>query len=50
LRKAGDVSSVVEMPGGFLIFLAKEKSAEKLTAASLTIPKRSYEEWLSRES
>ena len=48
LQKPGDVSAVVEMPGGFLVFLAKGKSAETLNAASVTIPKRSYEEWLAR--
>jgi hypothetical protein len=50
LQKPGDVSAVVEMPGGFLVFLAKEKSAASLSAASVTIPKRSYEEWLARET
>ena len=48
LQKPGDVSAVIEMPDGFLVFLAKEKSAGTLSAASLTIPKRSYEEWLAR--
>ena len=50
LQKPGDVSAVVEMPGGFLVFLTQEKSAGTLSAASLTIAKRSYEEWLSRET
>ncbi len=48
-QKPGDVSAVVEMSGGFLVFLTKEKSAETLSAASITIPRRSYEEWLARE-
>jgi hypothetical protein len=47
LQKPGDVSAVIEMPGGFLVFLTKERKADTLTAASLTIPKRSYEEWLT---
>ena len=46
LQKLGDVSAVIEMPGGFLVFLAKEKTAASLSAASVSIPKRSYEEWL----
>ena len=50
LEKPGDVSAVIEMPGGFLVFLAKEKSAETLSAASVSISKRSYEEWLARET
>jgi hypothetical protein len=49
LQKPGDVSAVIETPRGFLVFLAKEKSAESLSAASLTIPKRSYEEWLAQQ-
>ncbi len=48
LQKPGDVSAVIEMPGGFLIFLAKEKNADTLTAATLSISKRSYEEWLAQ--
>lgn len=47
LRQAGDVSAVIEMPGGFLLYLATEKSSESLSVASLSVPKRSYEEWLS---
>jgi hypothetical protein len=48
LKKPGDVSGVIEMPGGFLVFLAKARSAEALSAASVSIPKRSYDEWLAR--
>ena len=46
LKKTGDVSAVIETPGGFLVFLAKEKTAEILSVASLSISKRSYESWL----
>ena len=49
LQKPGDVSAVIEMPGGFLVFVAKEKTAATLSAASLSIPKRSYEEWLMQQ-
>lgn len=49
LQKPGDVSAVFEAPGGFLLFQAKARSAETLTAASLSIPKRSYEEWLAQQ-
>lgn len=49
LQKPGAVSAVSEMPGGFLVFLAKEKTAASLSAASVSIPKRSYEEWLAQE-
>ena len=49
LRQPGDVSAVIEMPAVFLLFLAREKSAETLAAASLSLPKRSYEEWLAAQ-
>lgn len=49
LRMPGDVSAVVDMPGGFLVFRAKETTAEILSAASLSIPKRSYEAWLAEQ-
>lgn len=50
LQKPGDVSAVIEMPGGFVVFLAREKTAASLSAASVSIPKRSYEEWLVKQS
>jgi hypothetical protein len=46
LQQAGDVSALIEMPGGFLICLLKERTAGTLSAATLSIPKRSYEQWL----
>ncbi len=49
LSKPGDVSAVIETPGGFLVFVAKEKTADILRAASFSLPKRSYEEWLAEK-
>ena len=49
LQKAGDVSAVIETPRDFLLFVAKEKTAETLTLASLTIPKQSYDDWLTQQ-
>ena len=49
LQKPGDVSAVVEMPAGFIIFQARERTAAALRAASLSIHKRSYEEWLAQQ-
>jgi hypothetical protein len=49
LRHPGDVSAVIETPGGFLLYLATEKSEKTLSAACLSLPKRSYEEWLSEQ-
>ncbi len=49
LRQAGDVSAVIEMPSGFTLYVAKEKTSEKLSAAVLSVPKRSYEQWLEEQ-
>ena len=50
LRQPGDVSAVIEMPTGFLLYVAKEKTGETLSAATLSIPKRSYEEWSNEQN
>lgn len=47
LRQAGDVSAVIETPGGFLLYLAKEKTDALLRVGGLSLPKRSYEHWLA---
>ena len=49
LCQAGDVSAVIEMPTGFLLYLAKEKTADTLSAAVLSLPKRGFEEWLAEQ-
>jgi len=50
LRRPGDVSAVIETPGGFLLYLCKEKSPAALSVATLSIPKRSYEQWLFEQT
>lgn len=50
LRQAGDVSAVIETPGGFLLYLAEENTPESLTVATLSLPKRSYDRWLAEQS
>ncbi len=50
LRQPGDVSAVIETPGGFLLYLAKEKTDTALSVACLSLPKRSYEQWLSAQT
>jgi hypothetical protein len=50
LRQPGDVSAVIEMPGGFLLYLATEKTNEALGVAVLSLPKRSYEQWLQEQT
>ncbi len=49
LRHPGDVSAVIEMPGGFLLCVAKQKTDAVLSAAVLSLPKRSYDEWLNKQ-
>ena len=49
LRRAGDVSAVIETPSSFLLYVAKERTPETLAVAALTIPKRSYEQWLTEQ-
>ena len=49
LRQPGDVSAVIETPGGFLLYLCKEKTATTLSVATLSIPKRSFERWLAEQ-
>ena len=48
LRQPGAVSAVIESPGGFLIYVCKDKTATALTVACLSLPKRSYEQWLAQ--
>lgn len=50
LRRAGDVSAVIETSGGFLLYLATEKTENALSAALLSLPKRSYEQWLNGQA
>jgi hypothetical protein len=50
LRQPGDVSAVIETPGGFLLYLAEARSDAALTVACLSLPKRSYEQWLAEQN
>jgi len=50
LRRAGDISAVIETPGGFLLYLCKEKDATTLNVAALSLPKRSYGQWLAEQA
>jgi len=49
LRQPGDMSAVIEMPGGFTLYLAKEKTATQLAVAVVSLRKRSYEQWLAEQ-
>lgn len=46
LRSAGDISAVLELPAGFLVYVATGKTPQKLSVATLSIPKQNYEQWL----
>ena len=49
LRATADVSAVIETPGGFLLYVVKEKMDAQLRVAGLSLPKRSYEQWLEEQ-
>lgn len=49
LQKPGDVSAVIELPTAFQVFCARERTPDRLRAAVLTLPKRSYDEWLAQQ-
>jgi hypothetical protein len=49
LQKRGDVSAVIETPNGFLLFVAEERTEKSLSATALSVPKISFEQWLSEQ-
>ena len=49
LQKPGDVSAVIETPNGFLLFIAKDRTEQSLSAAVLSVSKISFEQWLSEQ-
>lgn len=49
LRQPGDISAVVETDGGFTAYLLKAGIADTMQAAVLSIPKRSYDDWLGEQ-
>lgn len=50
LRRAGDISAVIETPGGFQLYLATERTEQVLTVACLSLPKRDFESWLEEQN
>lgn len=46
LRQPGDMSAVIETPGGFLLYVARDETAQQLAVAVLSLPKRDYDQWL----
>ena len=49
LQEPGDMSAVVETPNDFLLFVARDRTEKTLSAAALSIPKRSFEQWLCEQ-
>jgi hypothetical protein len=49
LHAPGDVSAVIETPGGFLLYFAKKRSEKTIAVGCLFLPKRSYEQWLHEQ-
>lgn len=51
LRQAGDVSAVIEMPGGFLLYVAREKTDAVLSVApACPCPSATSEQWLEEQA
>lgn len=46
LRGPGDVSALIETPSDFLLFLARERTDSTLTTASVSVQKRTFDDWL----
>jgi hypothetical protein len=49
LQKPASVSAVIEAPSVFQLYLAKSRDTQQITAAVLTIHKRSYDGWLAAQ-
>lgn len=49
LRQPGDVSAIIETSSAFQCYLARERTAEILSVAVLTVPKRTCAEWLAEQ-
>ena len=49
-RRAGDVSGVIETPSSFQLYLEIGRTDSALNVAVLSLPKRSYEQWLEEQS
>jgi hypothetical protein len=47
LRQPGDVSALIETPDGFLLYLCRQRSAEHLRVAGVSLPKRDLDQWLA---
>ena len=50
LRQAGDVGAVIEAPGGFLLYVTEARTGIALTAACLSLRKRSYEQRFAEQA
>jgi hypothetical protein len=49
LGQPGDVSAAIEMPDGFALYLAIDKTTNSITVGVLSVPKRSYKQWLKKQ-
>jgi hypothetical protein len=50
LRQPGDISAVIETPANFQLYVCETNTPTTLSTATLSIPKRSYEQWLAEQS
>jgi hypothetical protein len=49
LRQAGDVSAVIEMPAAFMLYVLREKTAEKMDVVCVPLAKKSFDQWLGEQ-
>ena len=49
LGQPGNVSAVIELPDSFTVYLLLDQASTALKVAVLSLPKRSYAEWLAEQ-
>ena len=49
LQKAGDISAVIEVQSGFLLYLARERTGTELDLACLAVRKRDFDGWVREQ-
>jgi hypothetical protein len=44
------VSAVIELPPSLALYLLQTRTAEEMIVATLSLPKRSHEQWLAEQT
>ena len=50
LKNRGDVSTVIEMPGGFVVYALRAKTEDTLSVTVFSIPKQPREDWIAKRT